>query len=282
MSYGSDQSRTVSKYASARIDYALALISKPEWQPSALPDLHQRDLGLGKASDKKMTSHHLKAIRTAKAAAWPMANDQAFYFIYVLKGTIEFAFPEGERLALGKLDSAHGRKLARSSSVSFSEDFEALDITVPLANLQDGPAPIDRLLSGLRESLGDRLTISRHGPDSFVVGEGGPRSFFAYRDLNTIKDSDRRIHLHVIKGARQMPGGTGWHYHSMSQIFVVVSGGCQIGVEGQGEMELVTGDAMCIGAGLRHNVSAFTDDYACIELCIPADYTTIPTAPPGQ
>jgi hypothetical protein len=32
---------------------------------------------------------------------------------------------------------------------------------------------------------------------------------------------------------------------------------------------------MCISAGTRHNVPAFSSDYAIIELCIPADYDTV-------
>ena len=46
-------------------------------------------------------------------------------------------------------------------------------------------------------------------------------------------------------------GGTGWHVHSMSQLFFVFKGWVDIGVEGQGWTRMVAGDAMCIASDMR-------------------------------
>jgi len=42
-----------------------------------------------------------------------------------------------------------------------------------------------------------------------------------------------------------------------------------------------SGDSMCIGSGptQRHNVAPFSGDYAVLEMCVPAEYETIGSAP---
>ena len=76
-----------------------------------------------------------------------------------------------------------------------------------------------------------------------------------------------------------MPGGTGWHNHTMSQLFVVLSGWANIAVGGRGERVMRAGDAMCLRAGMRHDVPAYSADYTVLEMCIPADYETAAAAP---
>jgi hypothetical protein len=71
--------------------------------------------------------------------------------------------------------------------------------------------------------------VTREAPDSYEMGNG-PRKFFLYRDLETRGETENRIHIHLVRATE--PGeGTGWHYHTMAQWFMVVGGTSNIGVE---------------------------------------------------
>jgi quercetin dioxygenase-like cupin family protein len=153
----------------------------------------------------------------------------------------------------------------------------------------DGPLNYSATYSALE--IADRTGTAEGGstpqlrPDSsdaWATGVGGPRSFFAYRDLGTAESTGGHLHTHAVRAAAQMEGGTGWHYHSMGQLFVVFEGGCEIGVEGQGWVTMGPLDAMCIAAGLVHNVRSFDPSYHLIELCIPAVYETVAVDGPAS
>jgi mannose-6-phosphate isomerase-like protein (cupin superfamily) len=113
------------------------------------------------------------------------------------------------------------------------------------------------------------------GDDQYRRGDG-PRAFFLYRDLATRGSTGDRIHFHIVR-ATEAGLGTGWHYHTMSQWFMVIGGHADISVEDHPKQPLGRGDAMCIGSGpqMRHNVTDFSSDYLVLEMCIPADYDTI-------
>ena len=54
-----------------------------------------------------------------------------------------------------------------------------------------------------------------------------------------------------------------------------------LAVEGRGERRMHAGDAMCLCAGIRHDVPAHSHDYVVLEMCVPADYDTTATPPPA-
>src|SRR5690606_8170998 len=106
--------------------------------------------------------------------------------------------------------------------------------------------------------------------ENYELGNG-PRKFFYYRDLGTKEQTDGRIHLHLVQ-ATEPGAGTGWHYHSMAQWFMILRGTSTIAVEDHTYQPLVRGDAMCVGRGpdMRHNVAPFSRDYVVLEMCVPA------------
>ena len=120
-----------------------------------------------------------------------------------------------------------------------------------------------------------RPVVNRDVPAAYKKGDG-PRSYFLYRDLGLSAATDRRIHIHALKAtAPSAAGGTGAHRHTMCQLFYVMKGWADLQVQGQPDVRMHGGDAMCIAAGLKHNVPAFAADYTIIEICIPADYDTV-------
>jgi quercetin dioxygenase-like cupin family protein len=249
-----------------KIGYAFAGAAEG-WRQDG-PNVARRDLGLAAASGGLMHAEHRRGLG-AEAAAAPQRHDLDFQFLYVLKGAVTIESDAGGRHTLRAGSAALHSRLPRYAESGHSADFEVIEITAPAPGNEKsraGATPRARYL---------HLT-----PKSFVVG-AGPRRYFAYRDLETADFTERRIHLHVVKAMEPMPGGTGWHNHTMSQLFVVLQGWAVLRVEGQGERKMHAGDAMCLTAGMRHDVPAYSADYQVLEMCVPADYDTTATPAPA-
>jgi quercetin dioxygenase-like cupin family protein len=220
-------------------------------------------------------------VRVAGGAANPQIDwhhhDLDFSFVYVLAGTMRVEDEAGDTVELSQTDVAMLPAGVRYRE-SLSRDFEALVMVAP--------GDWDRL--AIAEPP-DRA--ARHGwwtgpPRYLQDGEGaferrGLRRFFEYRDLETVEPSGGRVGVTIIRAveASSFPEGTGWHYHSMGQLVVVLSGTAEVSIGGHGT--IVTGqyDSMCVGAGVVHNVYSFTDDYSLIEFCVPAVYDTVAVEP---
>lgn len=237
------------------------------------PNITRRDLGLAAASGRLLHAEHRRMRGGGKAPA-PPRDDLDFRFLYVLKGTVTIASDAGGRHTLRAGSVALHSRLPHHAESGHSQDFEVIEITAP--------APSASAPRGARAGpvAAPRTRYLHLSPQSFVVG-AGPRRYFAYRDLETADFTGRRIHLHVVKAMEPMPGGTGWHTHTMSQLFVVLKGWAVLRVEGQGERKMHAGDAMCLTAGMRHDVPAYSADYEVLEMCVPADYDTTATPAPA-
>ena len=244
-------------------------------------DLHVRDLGLEEASGGLMGAQHFRALgaRDKTAPAW-LCHDLDFQFFYILRGWLEIENEvEGRRRLDAGTAGMHG-PFPRYNEIEHSDDFEVIEITAPAKGATI--AGRDTALPPRAESLAasGRAHYLSETPESYVVG-AGPRRYFAYRDLGTADFTQRRIHIHVVKALEPMPGGTGWHNHTMSQLFVVLEGWAHLAVEGQGARTMNAGDAMCLRAGMRHDVPAYSTNYKVLEMCIPAEYETTATDAPA-
>jgi mannose-6-phosphate isomerase-like protein (cupin superfamily) len=110
---------------------------------------------------------------------------------------------------------------------------------------------------------------------------GGLRTFFSYRDLGTAEPTGGRLGVNILRAveAAGSAEGTGWHYHSMGQLVVVLSGAAEVSIGGHGTVVTDRYDSMCVGAGVVHNVYSFTEGYELIEFCLPATYDTVAVTP---
>jgi quercetin dioxygenase-like cupin family protein len=249
------------------------------WVRGERPQLELRDLGLEEATGGKMGVMHVRrATDEPVDDAWH-CHDLDFQFTYVLAGSVVFQAEHADEQLLQTGDSLYCPGLLRHREHAFSRDFEAVHITGPARGQTivglDAPLP-DR--EGADE-LQPVCTFER--PESYAVGDG-PRKFFAYRDLGTRGPTDGRIHIHVVRATGTPGDGTGWHYHSMAQWFMILGGSSHIRVEDGPNVLLEPLDTMCIGAGprMRHNVAPYSGDYAVLEMCVPAEYETVTVAPP--
>ena len=159
-----------------------------------------------------------------------------------------------------------------------SPDLEYVQITVPAE-----PKTIRGNGSDLtaRDEADQRQPVYTFDTDDMYALGAGPRSFFKYRDLGTRGPTNRRIHIHIVRATEPGPG-TGWHYHSMAQWFMILGGSSVIRIEERPKQELNVLDSMCIGRGanMRHNVAPYSGDYRVLEMCIPANYDTTAVPPP--
>jgi quercetin dioxygenase-like cupin family protein len=252
------------------------------WGTGPNPYFEYRSLDLDNASDGKMTGWHLRKVEAP--AEW-QANDVDFQFVFVLKGSLTFEFADGDKVDLLPESAISIPALYRYRISNISDDFEAIEIAAP--DSYDVAWGKDAALPARAADLDpDRIPVVTHeAPDQYIVGNG-PRKFFEYRDLATKIPTEGRVHIHVVHALGEpYPAGTGWHYHSWAQLFIVIGGTADIRVEQSRRHHLAVGDSYCIGSGpnMRHFVDQVSGDYKVLELCVPAGSDATPTeAPEGS
>lgn len=231
------------------------------WRKDEATGLEFRDLSLAQASEDAFVGRHLRATGQ-RGEGLVIDRACAFAFIFVVRGSVTLEVEGKSPLVLEVMDCATRHGIDVPARLRFSEGAEVVEMVA-------SPAKPDLFGSG-----DGQWVISRETKDDYKVGDG-PRSFFSYRDLGITAATARRIHIHVVKAEQSRAGGTGWHSHSMGQLFYVLRGWAELTVEHQPAVRMTEGDAMCIAKRMRHDVPAFSDDYMVLEMCIPADYDTI-------
>lgn len=228
-----------------------------------------RDLGLEQASKGALGVQRFRVRDADKVGQWRQI-DNDFDFLFVIRGSVDVEGPGGKIVTLGQYDSAIHPRGYRYRLINPSDDLDAVHLTAPAKLL-----PADQAQRADREPV-----YSHDSEDAYELGNG-PRNFFAYRDLGTAEATDGRLHIHVVH-APEPAAATGWHYHSMSQWFMVLDGSAVTRVEEHPPRNLTFGVSQCLGSGdrARHNVTEFSAGYRVIELCLPAEYDTIPCDPP--
>lgn len=252
------------KYPTIVKDFSYSPIDPAIWQVEDRTGLEFRDLALDASTHGKLVARHW---RNGGAEQTVDLVDAAspFAFLFVLEGVVIAEGLGGEAVALARFGSATRYGRGGVTSLRLAPGAELFQI----AAADDA----DDIL-GTSGIVASGWTLSHDSQDAYLTGQG-PRKFFKYRDLGTAEATGRRIHIHVVAVAGEAPGGTGWHWHTMGQIFYVLSGGAQLSLQRRPWVNMRAGDAMSICAGLGHDVPAFTSDYAVLEMCVPADYDTI-------
>jgi mannose-6-phosphate isomerase-like protein (cupin superfamily) len=268
-----------SSYAAVPMKFAIATTADAAWEPSDHGGLEARDLLLETATSGQMKAVDLRARYAAGFGAWPETRLATFIFFYVIEGAISFEMDDGAIIVLSRREAVHLPFLRHVVRVRYSGDLRAAEVRAP--GSVDRQALVPLLQIGATDESADwESMIVRNRPELFIPGNG-PRAFFTYRDLGTARITERRIHIHDGDGAKKpMAGGTGWHNHSMSQLFYVLDGEATVSVEGHGTHHMVAGDTMMIGKRMSHNVSSYSEGYNVFEICLPADYDTVAQSAP--
>jgi len=116
------------------------------------------------------------------------------------------------------------------------------------------------------------------GNSQFVPGR---RPFFKYRDLGVAAATGGRLRAQVMSAISGMTEPTGWHVHLCDAQFIyVLRGWVELGFENGVRQRYVTGDAVLIPGGMKHNEYATSDDVEILELSIPGPMETRPCDPP--
>jgi quercetin dioxygenase-like cupin family protein len=251
-----------------------------QWRSvGGVPDaLEYREVGLDLATRGLLGARHVRVAGTAPdpQLGWHH-HDLDFSFVFVLAGTMRVEEESGGSVELSRTDVAMPPAGARQR-VSLSADFQALVMIAPGDWDRFAVAEPDDRAAGRGWWTGSPRYL-RDGEQAFE--RRGLRRFFEYRDLETVEPSGGRLGVTVIRAveASSFPEGTGWHYHSMGQLVVVLSGTAEVSIGGHGTVITGQYDSMCVGAGVVHNVYSFTDDYSLIEFCVPAAYDTVAMEP---
>lgn len=262
------QSGPLPAYPSIVSRFGYSPMAPALWRADPETGLQFRDLSLGQASEDALIGRHLRSGGMPATTPALIADDAAFAFVFVLSGTIALHEQGQETIVLRALDSA--TRLGAGSPVEFtlSHGAELVEMRASVAGAH------------LFGTGNGRWIVSRENEADYHQGLG-PRAFFRYRDLGVAEASDRRMHIHVVRATRgSAEGGTGWHSHSMGQLFYVLRGWGDLTVEHQPAVRMHAGDAMCISPRMKHNVPAFSAEYLVLEMCIPADYDTVDTGEP--
>ncbi|WP_432969656.1 hypothetical protein [Dactylosporangium sp. CA-233914] len=247
------------------------------WEPLAGTGLESRDLGLEANTGGGLLGRHVRSAGNGEDAAtdWQF-TDTDFHWFFVLEGEITIATEDDEKVTLGKWASAYHPPYWRHRVLSVSPDYQALEVIGPSAYEttvgEDAPKP-----ERAAEFAHLKGVYTLDTEDQYARGDG-PRAWSLYRDLGTRIPTDGRIHIHIIKLDEERPspkGGTGDHTHSMAQFFYPIQGWIDISTEGQENRRYYAGDFVMLQRGTIHNAYDASPDYATIELCVPADYTTV-------
>jgi len=236
-----------------------------------------RDLGLEVASKGLMRARQIRlGLGAGKLSSDWRAHDLDFEFVFVLKGSATLEI-EGAVHKLSKGAAITQPGLTRYRLDDVSSDFEYIEILGPgtFQTYWGRETALPARASELQDVV---ASYNMETPESYTAA-AGPRPYFYYRDLGTAEPTGDRIYIHAVKmipPARE--GGTGWHNHSMRQWFYVLGGSAELEMEvfdsHIDKMPLVTGDAMTVSAGQRHDVPSYTEDYFVLEMCIPKEYDT--------
>ncbi|MFF2852100.1 cupin domain-containing protein [Streptomyces sp. NPDC058001] len=257
------------------LDIKTGQVRKDEgtWVAGPTPGASYRDLGLAEATGDLLRALHVRG--GGGVTDWQF-HDLDFQWFFVLKGEIKLRTEDGRDLTLGKGASAYQPPFWRHQIYEVSDDYEAVEIT--------GPAGFETV-TGQDAAKSARAAEFAHleavytfdEPGEYVRGEG-PRAWSLYRDLQTRKPTDGRVHIHIIKldtVQPSPPGGTGEHHHTMAQWFMPIRGWIDISTEGQANRRVHAGDFVMLSRGAAHNAFDASPDYMTLEFCVPADYETV-------
>ncbi len=208
-------------------EFALSLVDDPKaWQPTAGGAIFVRDLQLKNASQGRLSARHLRTIDPATVIEEPLAGAH-FHMLFVLGGNLTLTDKaEGGVLALGARDCVHMPRLAEKFRFELGAHSNVVELVVPKKPYL---APDKETLSFDLESASNAATpVVNYEKDESYLRGSGPRSYFLYRDLGVAAVTDRRVHIHIVRATQSMPGGTGWHSHTMCQSFprTILCGKC--------------------------------------------------------
>lgn len=257
-------------YPSIVSGFSFSPLQPALWRKDPQTGLEFRNLALTKASADVLQSRHFRTGGVAVETSALVAPNSALAFVFVLAGRVRIKDGTGKRIAeLHSLDCATRYGGGDAVTWGLSHDAEIIEIAA---------LPAAHRTLGFEQLTAGEWVISHDDETHYVQGDG-PRKYFRYRDLGVARASNRRVHIHIVRATEALDGGTGWHWHTMGQLFYVLRGWADLNIDGQPFVRMSAGDAMCVAPRMAHNVPAFTADYLVLEMCIPADYDTLDAEP---
>lgn len=247
--------------------YSFMHASRGSWLDSSTQGLSQQNMGFSAANAAEMEAYCFRASGEAPIEL-PGVSDEVRFFL-VLNGLVRVKARNQAPLDLTERDFGYQPPL-NTDRVQLEPGSEVFVLSAPAKYDPESPFKI--------------ASDSQYVKDTPSAWTGdGLRSFFAYHDLCVSVATGDLVAMQLVKAIAECPkGGTGFHYHTGSQIIYILSGWLDVAVEGHGIVRISQGESACIapGPGNRHNVENYSRDYSLFEMFVPARYETFATDAP--
>jgi quercetin dioxygenase-like cupin family protein len=264
---------TESPFAAVPMTLTYTRVAQSSWEPLAGSELEFRDLGLGRATSGAMSAGYIRAPEGSATVRWhdPTKGPQ---MLLIRAGTLDVE-SGGEVTTLKEGDIVAKRSGVPGGALVASSEFEAIYVAASeqYAIGQDSAEPA-------ATAVADPYIVQPLTDDAFIVGDG-PRSFSAYRTTGLGEATGGWLDVNLNTYLAAPDGGTGWHTHSMSQMFTPLAIGCEIEIEGHPLAFVEPGGAVCIPARTPHNVPSVNVGAMFMEICSPQYYDTISCPAPA-
>ena len=112
---------------------------------------------------------------------------------------------------------------------------------------------------------------------AFSRGRDAVREYGEKCGLGLAEATGGRYHAQVIRASAPSEEGTGPHRHALDfQMVYLLKGWARFDYEGEGEITLKPGDCVLQPPGIRHELTACSEDMELLEVTSPADFGTEP------
>lgn len=113
---------------------------------------HYRSLGVAEGSGGRMRATVTGAVKSMQQPTGWHIHICDVQFLYGLRGWVDLEFEDGSKIRLGAGESLSIPGGMRHNEITFSDDFECIEITVP-ADMKTVPCDPPAGLAGVRASL---------------------------------------------------------------------------------------------------------------------------------
>ncbi|HEX4518304.1 MAG TPA: cupin domain-containing protein [Gaiellaceae bacterium] len=237
--------------------------------------LEFRDSGLAEATDGLIGCQYVRYVGSGDTEqedhGWHV-HDLDWQFSILLAGSMLRATDEFGTLAVSAGDATCYPGFCWHREWAFSPDWQMLALRVPAVTktTTGRETPLPNRAATLDPARAPTYSLDR--PEAYEPGVGDEEGF-EVRDLGAAGPSEGRIAMRIVRSTHD-GAGNGPHRHSGSTWFAVLHGTARLEVDGEPAMELARLDAVSLGPGLRHSLTAASRDFRILEMTIPAGYET--------
>ena len=269
-------SRTRSWDAGEPLRLAYGYCPREQWPlaQGVRDHLEFRDSGLATATAGTIGAQYVRFVGRARDEHGWHVHDLEWQFFYVLRGRMVHETEEAGRRTLVAGDSGCYPGFLWHWEGRFSSDCEMLALRVPAKTTTSSdrrePPPERRLVDPTFGPL-----YASADPGDWIAAPH-PAEGFERCDLGSARASEDRIGVGLLR-ATGAGASSAWHSRDASTWTVGLAGSALVEVADRDPVELGVLDALSLGPGpqMAYRLLSWNEDFAALELSIPADDGTL-------